>query len=330
MNQCRSVWIGLASTAALLLSACGGGSDSAATGNTTAQATTSTEEAPVTSTTGGTATTETTASVSTSASGEAGPRVTSFTPSGPITATAGQVISGVRISNPGGRCITIPPGATGVVVRDSEIGPCGGNANVLVEGANATIEHNRIVNGNRGVFVHRTGGVKVNRNYLDSFSTGVHPAGKAIELDYLTSGEVDGNVVRGSGYGSDVVGIYESSNMRLTNNNIDVNIIEPTSAGFTMGDSTTGSPGRDNYVAFNVVRQSGGVPAGVFGSNGNTVLEKNCLSAGIQAYNYSGVFDGVTVRNNVINMAASFVPVTSVISGWNTNVNSTNCALVPA
>jgi len=35
------------------------------------------------------------------------------------------------------------------------------------------------------------------------------------------------------------------------------------------------------------------------------------------------------VRNNVINMGASFVPDTSVISGWSTNINSTNCALTP-
>ena len=97
-----------------------------------------------------------------------------------------------------------------------------------------------------------------------------------------------------------------------------------------MGDSTTGNPGRNNYVAGNVVRrQVGGVPAGVFGSSGNTVLEKNCFTAGIQAYNYSGVFNGVTVRDNVINMANSFVPNTSVINGWSTNINSTNCSLVP-
>ncbi|MBL8340913.1 MAG: hypothetical protein JNL30_05535, partial [Rubrivivax sp.] len=47
------------------------------------------------------------------------------------------------------------------------------------------------------------------------------------------------------------------------------------------------------------------------------------------AYNYSGTFVGVTVRNNVINLGASFVPDPGAIGGWNTNINSTNCALVP-
>jgi hypothetical protein len=67
----------------------------------------------------------------------------------------------------------------------------------------------------------------------------------------------------------------------------------------------------------------------VFGSTGNTILEKNCLTAGIQAYNYAGVFNGVTVRNNVININASYVPDTSVLAGWSTNVNSTDCAKIP-
>jgi hypothetical protein len=255
--------------------------------------------------------------------------VSSFTASGPITASAGQVISGVRISNANGPCITIPSGATGVVVRDSDIGPCGGSANIVVYGANAVIEHVFVHNGNRGVLAQSTSGVVTRLSRFDTFY-GPKYNGTAIEYDYMASGEIDRNVVTGSNYASDAVSAYESSNMRLTNNTIDINVSEPSAAAFTMGDSTSGKPGSNNYVAYNTVKQTGGVPAGVFGSNSNTVLEKNCLSAGIQAYNYSGVFDGVTVRNNVINMAASFVPVTSVISGWNTNVNSTNCALVPA
>jgi len=59
------------------------------------------------------------------------------------------------------------------------------------------------------------------------------------------------------------------------------------------------------------------------------VLENNCFAAGIQAYNYSGTFVGVTVRNNVINLGNSFVPNTSVIAGWNSNINSTDCGLTP-
>jgi hypothetical protein len=143
----------------------------------------------------------------------------------------------------------------------------------------------------------------------------------------MNGGTVQGNMMSGT-FPNDVMSGYESNNLRFLDNQFDVTVIEPTGAAFTMGDSTTGKPGANNYVAGNIVRQRGGVPAGVFGSSGNTVLEKNCLTAGIQAYNYSGVFVGVTVRNNVINMGNSFVPDASAIGGWGTNINSTDCSLL--
>jgi hypothetical protein len=254
--------------------------------------------------------------------------VATFTASGPITASAGQVISGVRIQNPNGPCITVPAGATGVVIRDSDIGPCGGNANIFIEGANATVEYSYVHHGNRGVMAHRTSGTVTRFSRFDTFY-GPKFNGTAIEYDYMASGTIEGNVVRGSNYASDAISVFESSNMRLVNNDVDINVAEPSAAAFTMGDATNGNPGANNYVAGNVVKQTGGVPAGVFGSSGNTVLEKNCLSAGIQAYNYSGTFVGVTVRNNVINLGASFVPDTSVIAGWASNINSTDCSRVP-
>ena len=262
-----------------------------------------------------------------SSGGAAGPRVSNFTSSGPINASSGQVISGVRISNSGGPCITIS--APNVVVRDSNIGPCGGGANIVVTGSNALIEHNHIHNGQRGVLATNTSGVTTSKNTLDTFF-GPFPEGTAIEYDYMGSGVIDGNVVTGSGYASDVLSAFQSSNMQMTNNRIDVNIAEWSAAAFTMGDAVGGGdPGHNNYVAGNIVYQTGGVPAGVFGSSSNTTLERNCLTAGIQAYNYSGTFNGVTVRNNVINIGASFVPDSSVIAGWGSNINSTDCSLVP-
>jgi hypothetical protein len=254
--------------------------------------------------------------------------VTAFTASGPITASSGQVIAGVRIQNPNGPCIVVPAGATGVVIRDSDIGPCGGNANIVIEGANTTVEYSNVHHGKRGVLAHRTSGTVTRMSHFDTFY-GPVPMGTAIEYDYMNGGTIDGNVVRGSAYASDAVSIFDSSNIRLTNNDIDIDVAANHSAAFTVGDSVSGVPGANNYAAGNIVRQTGGVPAGVFGSSGNTVLERNCLAAGIQAYNYSGIFVGVAVRNNVINMGASFVPDTSVISGWGSNINSTNCALVP-
>jgi len=262
--------------------------------------------------------------------GAAGPRVGSFSTSGPITASSGQVISGLRISNPNGACVTIS-GVSGVILRDNEIGPCGGPAVNIVNGASGnTIEHNRVsADIERGIMVIDADGNTVQKNVL----LGVRRIGDnkhAIEVTRSDRTNVIGNYFTGA-WESDILSGYESSDCRFIDNEfVNVSIDKPSGAAFTIGDSTTGNPGRNNYVARNkVYSQSGGVPAGVFGSNANTILEYNCFAAGIQAYNYSGIFVGVTIRNNVINMSNSFVPDTSVISGWSTNINSTNCSLVP-
>lgn len=259
-----------------------------------------------------------------------GPRVDAFTDTGPILATAGQVIEAVRITNPDGPCITISE--PNVVVRDSDIGPCGGEANIDVTagGDGALVEHNDVHDGNRGVMARSTAGVVTRANRLFAFA-GPAPRGTAIEYDYMQSGEIDANEVRGAAYASDAVSVFESSGIRLTGNDIDVDVAEPSAAAFTMGDALEGhDPGADNFVADNVVHQTGGVPAGVFGSTRNTVLERNCLTAGIQAYAYNGnTFVGVVIRNNVIDLGASFVPDTSVIEGWDTNIDGTDCSLVP-
>jgi hypothetical protein len=253
----------------------------------------------------------------------AGPRVASFSTSGPVKATAGQVVSGLRISNDSGDCISIPAGANDVVVKDSEIGPCLGRA-IHVAGANATIEHVSIHSSSQGVLAERTGSTVTRFSKFDAL------ARNAIAYTYLTSGSIDGNVVTGEGYVGDVINFFESSNVSLTNNDINVGINCTTCAAFTLGDSTSGQPGSNFYAAGNVIRQRGnGVPAGIFGSEGNTLIEKNCFTGGIQAYNYSGVFVGVTVRNNVINLAQSYVPDPASISGWGTNVNSSDCSMVP-
>ena len=258
--------------------------------------------------------------------------MTAFAASGPIVAKSGQVISGMRITNPNGPCIRIPAGVTNVTVRDSDIGPCASAGIDINAASNATIEYNFIHNSHRGMLASQSANIVTQFNKFDTFFVLPGDAGgNALGYIFGTSGTVNGNVVTGSNYDGDVANVYQSSNVRFTNNNFDVHIRCSTCAAFTIGDGSKGSdPGSNNYIAGNIVRQSGtGVPAGIFGSSGNTILEGNCFTAGIQAYNYAGTFVGVTVRNNVINLGASFVPVTSVLNGWSTNINSTNCALVP-
>lgn len=52
-----------------------------------------------------------------------------LTPSGPITLTSqnGTVINHLHVTNPSGDCITVTT-STNITIKQSEIGPCGGNA----------------------------------------------------------------------------------------------------------------------------------------------------------------------------------------------------------
>lgn len=267
-----------------------------------------------------------------------GPRVATFTTSGPITATSGQVISGVRIQNPNGPCIVIPQGVTGVTVRDSDIGPCRGNGNIIVAGANATIEHNLIRDGGRGLYVNNTTNAMVRKNKFQGTHSGIS-CGHAnpdfcshiLEFSDVTNTTVDGNEVRGT-TNNDSISMWQTSGMRLINNDIDVTVTHVHGASFTMGDSLSGNPGRDNYIAGNIVRQRGvpgGARGGIFGSAGNTIFERNCFANGMTVMNYSGIFVGITIRNNVINMAESVLIDQRLVSGWDTNINSSDCSLVP-
>ncbi len=259
-----------------------------------------------------------------------GPRVGSFTVSQPITAVSNQTISAVRINTTAGPCITVPAGVNNVTIVDCDLQRGRGEGSIIVQGSNVTILHCNITDGNRGVLADGATNVVTRKCVFTTFNASPFPRGTACEYDRVNGGEITENLFYGSSYPSDVVSVYESSNIRMTGNYGSVNITEPSSAAFTMGDSTTGNPGANNYVAGNFIEQTGGgVPAGVFGSAGNTILERNCFPFGIQAYNYSGVFVGVTVRNNAINFSNSFVPDTSVIAGWSTNVNSSSSSAVP-
>jgi hypothetical protein len=255
--------------------------------------------------------------VSACADGAAGPTLTSFTDTAPFEAVSGTTYSGLRISNPNGPCITLN-GQSNVVITDSDIGPCGGEAAISVNGGSSvTIEHSYIHHSGRGVLAQNASNVVTRLNAFSDIN-GSFPQGTAIEYDYMDGGgSIDSNCIQGT-FGSDVISGFQSSNLQILNNEIHANIVEPSAAGFTIGDSIDGQPGHDNYVAYNEVHQTGGVPPGVFGSSGNTLLEYNCLPTGIQAYQYNGPFVGVTVQHNVIG-PGWFVPDTSVVAGWDTN-----------
>lgn len=254
----------------------------------------------------------------------------SLIPSGPITAVSNQTISGRNFGVGPGVKITVPQGVTGVTIENNLLGSSD-SSTILVQGGSTTIRNNKFPDSWRGILINSGTTTYIYYNRFEGCSLGPQFGGHAIENDYNNGITViDSNDILGT-YNTDAVSNFNTSRVTMTNNYWNINITLDSGAAFTMGDSLNGQPGRDNYIARNTVIQTGiGVPPGVFGSDGNTVMEYNCFTNGIQAYNYNGnPFVGVTIRYNVIG-PGYFVQDTTVIGQWSTNIIGTDCTQVPA
>lgn len=91
---------------------------------------------------------------------------------GAITATTGQIIENVHVSSSNSSCITIPNGVTNVVIRNSEIGPCGNSVDhvgVLIQpgASNVTVQRNVIHDVASGVYAYQANHpIVIDRNYV--------------------------------------------------------------------------------------------------------------------------------------------------------------------
>lgn len=261
-----------------------------------------------------------------------GARVTTFTDSGPITAVSGQVISKLRFQT-SGAAIVVPQGVHDVVIEDCDFASTGGEAAIDASTTGKlTISHDTFRGGHRGVRARFPAALTLRKSLFQGSWTGA--LSSAIEIDYATKATVADNWVRDAdGFTADVISIYASSHVRLVGNWVNATIAWKDVAPWTMGDWSPGdpnaaSPGGNNYVAGNYSNQTGGVPAGIFGSDAATLLEHNCFASGIQAYNYSGTFVGVTIRKNAY--ASAVTPDgTGILGEWSTNVVGSTPAEVP-
>lgn len=259
-----------------------------------------------------------------------------------LVAVSGQTISGIRFNGAIANQLLIPQGVTGVLVEDCEF-TNSTDPSIYTQGTNVTIRFCYFHDCERGILNEFGAGLTV--SYCDFFDIVGSSAfsSAAIENNYSNGvSTFTHNTIRGQ-YNGDAVSNYSSSRITMTNNEWNCTILDPNGAAFTIGDSTNNPPapiipGRDFYVAENIIAQSGGVPAGVFGSSGNTIIEYNCFSGGIQLRDYPPAdeggpapFIGVTVRYNLIDIGNSYVPQVALgnVAEWETNIDGTNCALTP-
>jgi hypothetical protein len=119
-----------------------------------------------------------------------GPTITTFTPSGPIVATSGQVISGLSISNPNGACITLT-GVTNVTITNNQIGPCGAtSAGVGIDAYNSdhlTVQNNNFNDVASGLYATNSanGNILFSNNYATNIR-GPFPRGQIAQFNNVS------------------------------------------------------------------------------------------------------------------------------------------------
>lgn len=260
--------------------------------------------------------------------GTRGVTISSFTTSGNITASSGATYYGLDFTSSGINA-TIPNTVSDVIFEE-----CKFSGELLCQGVRVTFRHCNFNDYARSLLNDRGTFITAELCWFKGASTGTEFEGHAITNNYSNGPFVIDRCHFTGTYNTDCISNFQSSRVTMTNNTGTVAITLPTGAAFTMGDGDTVSRGRDNYIAFNQIAQTGGTVApGVFGSDGNTIIEYNCFPQGIQAYNYNnGNFAGVIIRHNLINFAASYVPMATSFYGgaeYGTNINGTDCNLTP-
>jgi hypothetical protein len=233
---------------------------------------------------------------------------------------------------------------TGVLIEDCTFTTTGvGGIGVVLQGSNCTIRYCNFGTGERGIYCGYASNSTIALNTFINCGSGDPNVGHALTNNFSPGGIViDNNAFMNSVASpspADVISNFASDRVTIINNYFDVDIDHTSGAPFTVGDTdrtTGGSPGGNHYIAFNEVHHTGSTaPPGIFGSEGNSIIEYNCFPTGMTIMYYPpenpSPLVGVTIRHNIINMAASVLSAVNVVpaADWATNIDGTNCALTP-
>jgi nitrous oxidase accessory protein NosD len=274
-----------------------------------------------------------------------------------INGQSNVTISGVRISNPNGHCITIQGGSQNITIQNSELGPCKG-AGVSVSAATdvtiantyihdttdngvtvynvnrITITDNRVERIMSGVYALQSNGVNIQfNNFLNV--KGPFPRGQFVQFDKVSGvgNRVKCNVgqnVLGQSYPEDAINMYQSNGtsadpIQIIGNKIQGGGPSASGGGIMMGDDG----GSYITVTDNILVDPGQYGMSVASGHdmmvsGNTVYarQQSFTNVGMSVWNqYAPSCYGVTVQNNSIKWTNS-----SGVSngGWNAG----NCGTV--
>jgi parallel beta-helix repeat protein len=119
--------------------------------------------------------------------GTAGPTITTFTPSGPITLTSGMTVTGKAISNPNGPCIS-GSGVSNVHIFNNKIGPCAAGelgVGILIQSGShdVTVDHNSFSDVATGLYVvTSTNNIVFDHNF-STLIRGPMPRGQMVQFN---------------------------------------------------------------------------------------------------------------------------------------------------
>lgn len=256
--------------------------------------------------------------------------------SGPVLVSGenGVVVEGLAISNPDGPCVRIVA-STDVVVRDSEIGPCGGHAVIVEDSSAVSLERLQIHDSASGVYAVNS------RQIVVAQSSFANAGRNFVQFDKVTgsgnriSGNSGQNILGGSN-AEDFVSIYKSSGtsgspLRITGNSFRNGGPSSSGSGIMVGDRG----GSNIVVKGNTLINPGQAGIGVPGGTNIRVLDNVVYSAahpwsnvGIYVWNQSsGPCGSIEVRGNRVewyNAAGNENPAWNggncgEITGWNDN-----------
>lgn len=181
-----------------------------------------------------------------------------------------------------------------------------GQPNIHINGAsNITISDSEITGGTRGIRADDSSNITVANNWLHDMSWGEKYDTTAIEFDHVSGGVIQGNRVSNDAdhpFRSDAVSMFNSQNLSVTNNQIDVIIDEPSSSPLMVEGSTS----NNIEVANNNISYSGpsNVPPGLLGgtnlSGHDNTVNGDPSKNGWQLYAYDDVWQNVVVNGEQI------------------------------
>jgi peptidoglycan/xylan/chitin deacetylase (PgdA/CDA1 family) len=281
------------------------------------------------------------------------------TASGPITATDGQVITGLHITSNSGPCVTITNKAN-VWINDSEIGPCGsdgvfisggsghritnsiihtdhggpGNVGmgvfILGSASNILVHSNQFSTNESSIYAQSSSNIRVIGNYSKN-PQGPYPRGQHIQFNGITSGSVTDNygvATAGQSDQEDAINLYQSNSINIARNYM-VGGDSTTGCGILIGDEG----GTNDTVQNNTLIRTAQCGIGIAGgsghiASGNKILDTNTVggagNVGLYVDNFSGSpCSNITVTDNIV---SNKLPNNS----YNDYYNAGNCGAVTA